>query len=68
MKKITELLDSGSWIKHQYNPIVYLYKLKKDREELFFGTMLQNISLDNPGALDKVREALRSNHVYSMIW
>merc|ERR1719410_1493022 len=68
MKKITELLDSDSWIKHHFNPIEYLYKLKKTREELFFGTALKSIKLNSPVALSQVREALRSNQVYSIIW
>ena len=68
MNKIGKMLDSNSWKKIHYNPISILSKYKREREDLYFGKMFQNISLkDEFAAKKKLREALRGNLANNLI-
>ena len=68
LERVAGFLDSNSWRRMHFNPIEILSKYKKEREDLYFGKMLQNISLKNTHtAKKKLREALRSNLINKII-
>ena len=67
MGKIGEHLDSNSWKINVNNPIQLLSQRTKDREELFFGSMLKDIQKNENRAQYKIREALRCKLVKNMI-
>ena len=67
MGKIGEHLDSNSWRIVVNNPIQLLLQRTKDREELFFGSMLKDIQKNENRAKYKIREALRCKLVKIMI-
>ena len=67
MSKIGEYLDSNSWRIIVNNPIQLLSEKTKDREELFFGSMLKDIQKNDNRAQYKIREALRCKLVKNMI-
>ena len=67
MSKIGEHLDSNSWRIIVNNPIQLLSQKTKDREELYYGSMLKDIQITDNRAQYKIREALRCKLVKNMI-
>ena len=64
---IGKLLDSNSWKIVINNPVTLLSQKTKERRELFFGSMLENIQINENGAQWKIREVFRCNFVKNMI-
>ena len=67
MSKIGEHLDSNSWRIVVNNPIQMLSQRTKEREDLMFGSMLKDIQINENGAKNKIREALRCKLVKNII-
>ena len=67
MNQIGRLLDSNSWKIVINNPVTLLSQKTKDRMDLFFGSKLENIQINENGAQWKIRERLRCNLVKNMI-
>ena len=67
MNQIGRLLDSNSWKIVINNPVTMLSKKTKERIDLFFGSKLESIQINENGAQWKIREHLRCNFVKNMI-